>query len=156
MSGSSRSIAWMILVAVVLFAAGCEDSGNSRADLRDQQQLLDQNAARWRDANLSTYQYVYERSCFCVPHDHLVIFVVNKQVSEAFRIPSGTYLTPQELATVRSVDGLFALAQDAINRRVASLSVTYHPQYGYPELIRIDNTADAVDDEVSYVARNLQ
>ena len=50
-----------------------------------------------------------------------------------------------------SIEGLFDIAKDAVDRGAASVQVDYDVRFGYPVRIAIDNLAHAVDDEVTYL-----
>jgi hypothetical protein len=150
--------AWIVLMLSVVCLLGCESSNEEpRQDLTSAQQALNQNIALWQQAGISTYQYTFRKMCYCPPlQGDVVVMVVNGQVSEAFRIPSGTYLSMQELAGVFPVEGLFARVQEAIDSRVAKLEVTYNAQRGFPEYISIDHNLALIDDEIGYTARDFQ
>jgi hypothetical protein len=125
-------------------------------DLNAAQTTLNNNIALWQRSNISDYRYTYRRNCFCAPEESVVVVVVSGQVAQAFRTPSGTYLSAPELAGVFPIEGLFTKVQEAINQRAYNLTVTYHAQFGFPESISIDYNQKLADDEQSYSARDFQ
>jgi hypothetical protein len=88
--------------------------------------------------------------------EEVVITVTNGQVTQAFRTLNGTFLSAQERATLPTIEVLFDKVQQAINDRVYALTVVYNAQTGYPESIAIDNIKNLIDDEITYLASNLQ
>jgi hypothetical protein len=152
---------YLIAFVVAFCISACDDSGDSNetssstVDRVAAQQALDANIALWQRSSMASYQYTYLQQCFCPLRGDIVVTVVNGQVTEAFRLRDGTYLSAQEIGGVFPIEGLFNKIQESINRNVYSLKVTYNATLGYPESIAIDQDARLVDDEVTYTVRDL-
>jgi len=146
----------VVAVLVSAFLSACNESTGSNSNLSGEQRILNDNLALWQRSGISSYQYTSSKSCFCAPDEPIVVIVVSGQVSEAFRTPSGIYLSAQELASVATIEGMFSKAQVAINQRVARLTVVYNASLGYPESISIDGNQAIADDEITYNVRNFQ
>jgi hypothetical protein len=73
---------------------------------------------------------------------------------EAGRIVAGEYHDTGEvvaaavLARHLTVEGMFDLIRDALNRRAVGISVNYDADYGFPREIMIDYTAQRADDDI--------
>lgn len=148
----------VVMMAIVALSA-CEEpeeAEETRSDLVAEQRALNDRIALWQQAKLSSYQYIYRKQCFCPPEEGIVVVVVDSQVSQAFRTPSGIFLSTQERVNVFTIDQLFEKVQDAINRRVYSLNVSYNSTYHYPELIVIDGNQNLADDEIGYSVSHFQ
>jgi hypothetical protein len=52
------------------------------------------------------------------------------------------------LARHLTVEGMFDLIRDALNRRAVGISVNYDADYGFPREIMIDYTAQRADDDI--------
>ena len=77
-------------------------------------------------------------------------------ITEAYYVDSSTALTPEQIANLPGINGLFDIIQSAIDRNVPVLEVTYNAAYGYPETIYIDYYSQIIDDEIYHVATNFQ
>jgi len=145
-----------ILIGAVLISA-CDHSNQSDStNFAVEQKALNDHMALWQRSNFASYQYVFRKQCFCGPLDDIVVVVLNGQVSQAYHLMSGIYLSAQELAYVLSIEQLFSTIQDAIDRKAFKLNVTYDPQLGFPQFISIDYSQNVADDEIAYTARNVQ
>ena len=145
-----------LIALLAAVCVGCEESDEPPPEPTADQRALDANKALWERSNITSYQYTFQMQCFCPQRDDIVVVVANRQVSQAYRTPSGVYLTQQELTGVYSVEGLFAKVQEAIDQKVYMLRVTYDSQYGFPQYISIDRAQNLADEEVTYTARDLQ
>jgi hypothetical protein len=106
---------------------------------------LDRNVARWVDAGISRYAFVYRPSCFCDTTPHLVIVdgaivrIDGEDVDarQALRdwIPVG-------------VPGLFQIVRTAIDGD--HVTTTYDPVTGVPVSMDSDPMENAIDDELSF------
>jgi len=65
-------------------------------------------------------------------------------------------ITSAERAQYASIDRLFQVMVDAINRRVDHIRVYYDPRLSYPMEISIDPSEPQVDDEIHYSIRDFE
>ncbi|HKG92376.1 MAG TPA: DUF6174 domain-containing protein [Gemmatimonadaceae bacterium] len=119
--------------------------------------------SRWAAKAPARYRYVFSRSCECLTEATQAARIeVERSVGNPEVITSLTYASGGSAVENRyralfpSVDGLFDLVQDALDRRAAGLVVSYDPQLGYPRSISIDYDAVMVDDEVVLHASDLE
>lgn len=116
----------------------------------DRQEELERNRALWARVAPDAYEYSLRRHCFCGP-DYLgpvrISVGAGGTVSRAY-VDSGASV-PDEIAEVfPTVDGLFELLQEAIDRRAFELDVLYDSATGVPVDVWIDYLENAVDEEL--------
>ena len=114
---------------------------------------LDLGRAKWEDADLSSYEYRYQKVCEChreQPSDTIV--TVEQGSIVAVRYDRDDYLQevpvpPEKYDWFRTVDDLFALVAGALERE-AVVRASYEGELGYPTRIYIDYDQDLVGEEV--------
>ena len=121
-----------------------------------QEAELEDALAKWEQAGPVSYDYVLTRNCFCPqqfigPYDGSVrngeIVLVTYQGDDTAKV-KGLEDTPYaEVAP--DVRAMFEIVREAI-KQADEVTVTYHPDLGYPTKVSIDWIRDAVDDEVGY------
>ena len=133
-------IAATISATTLLLGCGGSDSNDVLDD-------LNANRAKWESANVDTYQFEYQLSCFCVEETTLprLVLVEGSQVTSQ-TIIEGNIALPLDDATAESIDSLFQLIA-LEESRAESLSVKYDPELGYPTEIRVDINEQTADDE---------
>jgi hypothetical protein len=131
--------------------AGCDSfsSGNPA------QNQLDAAELRWANAGYVSYEYKLRRLCFCAPeHTHtLRVRVESGQVTSVFDLDTNLPATSTSLGF--TVPQLFAIIQDALDRRAFRLAVEYEETLGYPSAIGVDYDDGTADDEITYLASEL-
>ena len=105
------------------------------------QHALDAARSRWHKAHIAGYRFRVQRSCFCVA-DALRARTVTVRHGKPVK-------PPKYYGEVATVTRLFAVVQDAIHRKAASLVVEYGA-HGVPRHIAVDYERLTVDEEVSY------
>jgi len=114
---------------------------------------LDANRALWMAAELSDYEFRYQKVCEChreTPADTIVI-VRDGEIVQV-RYDREDYLNEivvpaKNYQWFRTVDDLFSLVAGA-QARNALVRVSYHPTLGYPERIYVDYDQNLVGEEV--------
>lgn len=137
-----------ILAALALLSAGCLDAGPG-ADLRDR---VERNRERWLDLRPSDYRYELRRSCFC-PVEYLgpvTLRVVDGQVVEAHYTETGVPVDAGTADAFPSVDGLFDVLLDALDRDADRIDVDFDEDTGIPLEFFIDYEQNAADEELGY------
>jgi hypothetical protein len=114
---------------------------------------LDANRARWNAAGIRSYEYHYDRICFCPPASG-VVRVEDGQVVSA-RLDTGRELDASEAADFPTVDQLFDGIQSAIDQNYASIQVEFDPTVGYPTRISIVTAFFITDAGVTETAGDL-
>jgi hypothetical protein len=128
------------IVAVLAMAFTTVSSCQWADDLGDARQ-------RWESADVDSYRWTVELSCFCVELPGAVRITVVDGVAVATSVPVDD-------GYPKTVEDLFDLIE--ANLKADDLQVTYHPDDGYPVSVTIDRFADAVDDELFYGTSDFQ
>ena len=136
----------VLLLAVL--AGACGDLGpvDERFD------ELDRQEAKWQAARPAQYRFGLARICFCAPESlgPVRITVSGEDVTERRYIASGDPVPESLEAFFPSIDGLFDLLRDAIERDAHRIDVTYDPVSGVPIDLYIDYEVNVADEEVGY------
>ena len=142
----------MLRVAIAAaMLAGCSPTGPDEAD------ELRRNQAVWEARGPGRYEVVVQRSsCECLPewlipirltvNERQVVSVVDDQTRQPIA---------GDLYHAMSVEELFTLIHDAIQRGAYRVAAAYHPELGYPTSIYIDYDRLAVDEELTLSVRDL-
>lgn len=162
-----------LLVFSVLFMTACQsnpstpttDTTNSKGDdkttidpaYKDTHQAWQSAKQKWQKTNASHYIYTLQRSCFCPPEFRkpMRIRVNNNDIKLVLLVPENTE-KPKNFAGAKTVDGLFTLIEQAMQRKAASIEVSYDARFGYPTSIAIDYDKRMADEEVYYKASGMR
>lgn len=109
-------------------------------------QHFSENKKLWKRQNIKDYSFVVQRSCFCPHEEKKQITVSDGIITEAKYIPSNTILDLNR----KKINGYFDIIQDALDKNVHKLTVTYDEIYGYPSDISIDYHEQIADEEIYY------
>ncbi len=130
------------------------------ADQKDQsltaaQTKLNAAISLWNSKDINNYTATQQLSCFCTPNStHPISFEVKndlvvsgsvKDVNETDKIPAN-----ELLSTPKTVEQMFALIQDAIDRKADSMTIEYDATLGVPMKINIDYSTMMADEEMYY------
>ena len=115
---------------------------------------LNTNRALWEAQALTDYSYHFHRACFCAMVDPVIIEVHGTDITVTYE--DGQPMESENLHLFPTIPGLFDIVSDAIAADPYSLEVEYDPTYGYPTRISIDYAKDIVDEEMGYVASDLE
>lgn len=132
-----------------LLTTGCS---NPFSDLK---QLLKENEEKWTEQSKlfdRDYTYTIQISCFC-PTDitsPVTVMVLNGETYSVVYQGDGQPATDIVFDAVNTIEDLFTIIRDAINKKVDKLTVEYDPILGYPKTISIDPMETAVDEERAY------
>ena len=163
-----KPIGLLIPLASMLLA-GCDGSGALSPFPRNLRELrLEVAERRWNQRRPGAYVITESRGCFC-PEEiaaPMVVTVmllypieggeVHERVDAAHYESDGSPVPELYRFAALSVEQLFAVIRDAIDRHADHLDVEYDSEYGYPRTISIDYDRQAVDDEIVFHARDLQ
>lgn len=136
------------LLCVAAASCGVTDVDDERADrLEAARQLWESNAPE-------SYSYVFRASCECLPSftSPARIQVRAGEIESVVAVSDGE---PVPVEPYRTIDELFDLIADALDRGTADFHVEYDAQYGYPTVISIDYDRGIADDEFAYWASEL-
>jgi Family of unknown function (DUF6174) len=135
----------ILLIVLTLTLAACSAGGNEFSN----------NKMKWEDANISHYQFHLNIGCFCAFRDKmpLTIEVSNGEVvsmigADGVEIPA-TDPNDELYSRYATIDRLFSELDAVLNGDADEVTVTYDPDYGFPNEIYIDAIKEAADDELS-------
>jgi hypothetical protein len=141
---AARTAGLLLLVGLV---AGCDLVGpdeldNATRDLRVAR-------ATWAGAGIVDYDLTVEERCYCGLVGPVVVLVRNGERAGVV-VPDSYQGPPLTASAFPHVEELFAIIDDAIERRAHRLRVVYHPTLGYPSEISIDYRENVIDEERSW------
>lgn len=153
MTFRSKWIAAPVLLLAAL--AGCEGLGD---DDSFQLQKLAQARTQWDSKNVASYSYIVELECFCAPASELepvLVTVRNGAVASLeYWDENPAKRTPAPAAIFGpydTVEELFDLVEDAIDRDADMLQVGYDPEYGFPQIINVDYQAGGSEQKLLFI-----
>ena len=126
-----------------------DDSDGNTEALREAQADLDKHRALWTSGRADAYSFILEPICFC-PQDLLdpvTVLVVDGIVVSVTYVKSGEAPDHDGYGRYVTIDDLFDTIQEAIDGKASEITVTYHPESGYPTDARIDYDARMTDEE---------
>jgi len=144
-------------IALVLVLGSCEIFGlaiggsGRRAELGRQR-------AKWARQQITSYNLVYRRDCFCGIEFVTPTYIEVRAggISTARYSESDAPLPLWVQDRLPTVEALFDIVDNALDREVDLLEVVYDPALGYPRRIAIDYRFSTADDEVTHVVSGLE
>lgn len=120
--------------------------------------VLEAAETLWKQKRPEHYAYQLQPSCFCPPEytQPIAIRVFKGVVQQADLVTSKKPLPTERKADAKTIEDLFKLIRDAIERPAASVNVTYDQQYGFPSSINIDVDQMMADEEMYYTVTGFK
>ena len=148
---------WMMVPALLLSTlAGCSLGDDDSF----QRQNLQQARTRWDTKDVASYTYILELQCFCAPASELkpVLVTVNNGAVVSLQYwnenPNNRPPAPAAIfGPYDTVEELFALVDDAIDRDADVLQVGYNSEYGFPEAVNVDYEAGGSEQLLFFVTQ---
>ena len=118
----------------------------------DAQKRLTENRRKWAEKAIKSYQYEFERICFCPPAvtKRVKLTVRDGAVENVQQADTGEAVDKSKYELYLTVEGLFDYIQAAIDKKAHSVNVAYDPELGYPTSVDVDYIEHAVDDEIRF------
>lgn len=138
-------------VALVCTMAGCADPTGPTAETQ-----LQGAVAQWNQLGLTSYDLEIQRLCYCGLAGRIRIEVRAGRLDAAHLVEQDLPIPPALLHNLPTVEGLFAIIQQAIDRPASRLRVRYDPATGAPITIIIDYDRRAIDDELSITVLSIE
>ena len=117
-------------------------------------EALDAARARWNDAALDDYRFVFSNSCFC-PEDVRGPFTITVRDGAVQEVLFDGRVVPPDPRRHPTVDDVFDRLEAAFDRDADAVQVTYDGALGYPTSAYVDYEAMATDEEERYELRDL-
>lgn len=146
-----RSAPFRLPVALALLTLfwGCEDVGPDVDGLAEE---VAQRRQTWEARRPGAYAFELERQCFCAvdARGPVRLTVEGSRVLTRVYSDSGTAVPDAYIDLFPSVDGLFDILEDAIQRAAESVDVTWDPVTGAPSSFFIDYSRSIADEELGF------
>lgn len=137
--------------ALALIISGCTVITGPDGAWGFEQRDLTQARRTWSSNFIDDYEYVVRRNCFCTMGGVSVRVIVQNDRVVAREIEGTATPLPSSMAYwYPTIDGLFAILQDAIDRRADRIDATYDYDYGFPTDFYIDYDQRIADEEEGY------
>ncbi|MFP5355336.1 MAG: DUF6174 domain-containing protein [Gemmatimonadota bacterium] len=138
-------------LALALTASACTVITGPDDEWDFEQRDLTRAERTWSSNFIDDYEYVVRRNCFCAMGGVSVRVVVQNDRVVAREIEGTATPLPSSMAYwYPTIDGLFAILQDAIDRRAYRIDATYDYDYGFPTDFYIDYDRHIADEEEGY------
>ena len=149
----SRALSLCLIIAAVLASPG-----TARGQTAPFQKELDKSRKKWASSKIKNYQYTFNWQCFCTP-DYVkpVIISVRAGVIDSIKYAdSGAALDKADYEKYRTVESLFDMIQEAIDKKAAKIQVTYDTKAGYPMSAFFDYSANIADEERGFAVKKFK
>lgn len=141
----------LLLLCAFLVVGGCGVQEPGIGVLRE----IDRNRDRWEAQGVDSYRYAVERICFCGLDGPVRVTVVDGEATERRYVTSGDPVPEPQGELYPTVDGLFAILFEAVQRGAFEIDVTYDPDTGIPLDIFIDYEQNTADEELGFCVTEL-
>ncbi len=139
----------VLLCAILALLHGCILKDDRLADV---QSKLDQNRKKWMSKVVSNYQFNFQWICYCGPEyvEPVNISVRENRIDGAVFVEDEVPVAVEGLERYRTIERLFDLLQEGIDKNAHTISAEYHPELGYPVKASIDYEEDSIDEELGF------
>jgi len=145
----------IILIVMALLLTAC-----ASVNALGNQSEIEQNQAKWQDADISHYRYDLSISCFCVFSQDMPLNVeVQDGKVVSMRYKSGKEIDPSLLELFEkyaTIDRTFAELKADLNGAADEVIAKYDPTHGFPTEVTIDVEKQATDDELYLSLSNFE
>ena len=152
----ARALRLAAVVCLAVLPGACR--GNlSPSELRGRRSEFNVARTRWSARGPANYRYQFQYLCFC-PASLVTPVEIQVREGRVMAVLDPSTGRPAPAAPGRptpTVEELFAVVQQALDRDVDWMDVQYDPVLGYPAVIRIDPDTRMADEEQSYFAGSL-
>ena len=148
---SSRGLRCAVVFSATLLLASCDVFGLSLGD-RGRRADFERQRAKWERQGISSYRLIYRQDCFCGTEFTVAteIEVRGGSIVGAHYAASNDPIPSYVQSRLPTIESLFDIIADAIEREVDLLDVSYDPDRGFPRKIAIDYRFNTADDEVTH------
>lgn len=157
-SSTAPARAWarrtLLLATLCVVTVGCSDA---LMPIQDPAVELQENLARWRANRPAEYRYTLQVNCYCQAAEYSDGVIVQVRAGGiVLSRADGGHVDPAPFARYDTVDELFALLIDAVDRDADMISATYHGRLGYPVEAAVDHRREVADDEIVFSVADLE
>lgn len=147
-------IKYLLIPFLALFLSSCQattppEKPPLTKPVSSTQDMLNKNLSKWKQADIASYTYEFQRSCFCVREytKPVQLRVNNGAVVEARFKDTNERLPDRLEGNKQTIANLFTTIQKAIDRKAHSIVVQYDEEYGFPTSISVDYDQRMADEE---------
>ena len=171
--GYIKSIAVIFLGMTLCGLAACggdKDTSSTQAPAEEAEAVVEEassndiadevkaNKEKWLSHAVTDYQIEMQKLCFCAPDAvRLMIFEVSHdEITSVRYADTGEDVDPSLYNQYNTIEGLFALVEQALAKDPEYLSIAYNDDYGYIKELTIDYQENIADDEITIIASNMK
>ncbi len=116
------------------------------------------NKEKWLSHAVNEYQIEMQKICFCAPDVvRLMIFeIANNEIKTARYADTGGEVDPSHYNQYSTIEGIFLLVEQALEKNPADISIAYDEEYGYIKEFSVDYQVHIADDEITIIASNMK
>ena len=120
--------------------------------LEQAQADLDKHRALWEANRSDNYSFVLEPICFCPQNllDPVKINVVDGEITSVTYVDSGNAPEHDGYGRYVTIDDLFDVIQEGIDRPAAAVDVSYDPVFGFPTDANVNYDFRMTDEEYRF------
>lgn len=134
------------LILIFLFCLGCLKATDVN--------LSDQQFQKWKNLNISNYEFTLTVNCFCTIETrgpHTIVVKGNKIQSV-----NGEKYDPLKHVAVKTIDELFEVISVNLERKPFSKTLEYDNRYHFPSNIFFDISQMIADEEIGYTVSQFK
>lgn len=156
--GFIKSIITIALSCILINLAACVEDKHEETSSNDIAAEVQENKEKWLTHGVKKYQIEMQKLCFCVPDAvRLMIFdIKDDEIITARYADTGDTVDPSFYNQYSTIEGLFSLAEHALEKDPADLAIAYNEEFGYIKELTIDYKENIADDEVTIIASNMK
>jgi hypothetical protein len=112
---------------------------------------------QFSDVRHGSYRFTWRRSCECTTEStaQMRITVVSGEITEVFNLETEQAVPAEVRSSLKTIEGVFDMIEDAYNEDAASIHVTYDPAQHFPASVSIDYDLQVADEEFSLQISNV-
>lgn len=118
------------------------------------------NRNRWHSSKVDNYRFVLDAECFCAlePRSPVAIEVREGESTSIKPLEESDsfYFHSESYKQHDTIDDLFNVIEEALNRNAEIVNVAYDPTFGYPLSVAIDRRKSFADDELSLWVKQFE
>ncbi len=149
-----------VILLLIIFAAGgyilATQPVAVEAAATPEQEAFDRARNMWERRKPSSVRYTVDRDCFCLPAYREPYVVIDRDGEQSFAYAqfvqhNGSSEPPEP----KTIEDLFVLLEKAL-WDADTVTVSYDPDYGFPDNLRIDWREQMADEEQGFYVRDLR
>lgn len=147
---------YIVITIMLLFYSCSPNDGIMTSAIEEDFSAIENPRERWEAYQLSDYQIKQRRSCECLPPFEWTANILNNSVeSIKYEGDQSEEYDERGLKNAITVERAFNLLEQ-YEDEAHSITVDYHPKYGYPTKLIIDVHEMIADEEIIYRMSDLK